>query len=203
MDRTLNVAIATLAAVVAGTACMRSLPFNHYLLRAPQITSGALGEVRVGGRAETKVESVGVRVSALSLGDSVLIVVDLDSGELGYSFAPMEAKVIARGDGASIPPATYVGPGRLNWVQGTYRECIPFEEHSPPLRRRSDAEWQALAARDTCYLLMFPFDASTPRSGELVLGGLAKGRTRLPAPRFDVGGVLWSNVIDVKVVGGP
>jgi hypothetical protein len=32
-------------------------------------------------------------VSALSLGDSLLVVVDLDSAELGYSFAPMEARL--------------------------------------------------------------------------------------------------------------
>jgi hypothetical protein len=196
---------AAVAVIVGGTlcilGCLRSLPFNHYVLRAPQLSSGDLGEVRVGGRSETTADGLRIRVSALALSESTLVILNLDPDTLGYAFDPMSA-VLKTGPKGDLAPDAYVGPGELNWVRGTYRECVARDAGTGGLPRRSDHSWHPLPPADTCFVLEYPVTVGAPETPELSLNGLAKGQARLSSPRFRVGGPLWSNVLDVKLVDG-
>jgi hypothetical protein len=179
------------------SSCLRSLPFNHYILRAPQLVPGDyLGEVRVGGRCEVRIEDVTVRVSALDVG-SLLIVLNFESDMMGYSFDPMGATV-ETADRGKLRPRAYVGPGELNWERGTYRTCVAGEQ-AAPLQRRTDSVKHALPTRDTCFVLEYPVQVVPPADVEFGLEGLSKGQAPVAPLRFSVGAqVLWGNVIDVQ-----
>ena len=93
---------------------MWKLPFNHTGLLAPQFAPGNLGEVRVGGRCTVRVEHLTIRVSALGLGSSLLVVLNFESDVLGYSFDAM-GTTVETANHAHVRPSGYVGPGEMTW----------------------------------------------------------------------------------------
>lgn len=187
----------------AHLGCLRSLPFNHYILRAPQLYPGDLGEVRVGGRCVSRVGDLTVRVSGLSLGDTSLVILNFEVGDVGYGFDPSRTLMRPAG-GPNRTPEGYVGPGRLDWVRGTYRTCVAAEGGATPLERRSVAMSFPLPRADTCFVLTFPTRIIPPADVTFELNGLSREGVSIPPLWFRLGEqVLWSNVVDVQPAVAP
>jgi len=199
--RVLGWAAAPLAVGVLSGGCVWKLPFNHTGLLAPQFAPGNLGEVRVGGRCTVRVEHLTIRVSALGLGSSLLVVLNFESDVLGYSFDAM-GTTVETANHAHVRPSGYVGPGEMTWHSDhNLRECVAPGRRAAGLERRSDATWHALPPRDTCFVLEFPTLVVPTAAAELRLGAVSQSSRPLPAIRFRLGEqALWSNVIAVQPV---